>query len=66
MRKPGLPFSRVPLIRRRGFPKRLICLRCGRGREAQHAGDRMHEACRVADDGVPTGRVHLSEGLVTT
>jgi hypothetical protein len=25
------------------------CLRCGRLREAEHAGDRMHQACRRVD-----------------
>jgi hypothetical protein len=34
-----------PLIRRRGWPKDLPCLRCNRIRKATHAGDREHERC---------------------
>ena len=32
--------------RRRGFPKRLPCLRCGRRRWSHSPSDRLHDACR--------------------
>ena len=33
-------------LKRRGWPKILSCLVCGRSHSAASPGDRLHEACR--------------------
>ncbi len=38
-----------PLIRHRGFPKKLVCLSCGKLRVAASPADRCHPACRRPD-----------------
>jgi hypothetical protein len=40
-------------VLRRGWPKALPCLKCGRLRMAEHPGSRLHAHCSASGDAVP-------------